>query len=84
VLARGLAQAGAKVVLNGRVQESLDQAAAMLRGEGLEASSALFNVLDRDKIEAEVRSIEGDAGPIDILGTMREFNGVLPPPTSRG
>jgi gluconate 5-dehydrogenase len=67
VLARGLAQAGAKVVLNGRVQESLDQAAAMLRGEGLEASSALFNVLDREKIEAEVRSIEDDVGPIDIL-----------------
>ncbi len=67
VLARGLAQAGAKVVLNGRVRETLDQAAQLLRGEGLESSTALFSVLDRDSIEAEVRSIEGDVGPIDIL-----------------
>jgi gluconate 5-dehydrogenase len=67
VLARGLAQAGAKVVLNGRVRETLEQSAEKLRGEGLEATSALFDVLERDNVAAAVISIERDIGPIDIL-----------------
>jgi gluconate 5-dehydrogenase len=67
VLARGLAQAGAKVVLNGRTQETLDHAVELLRGEGFEAIDCVFDVLDRNLIETHVRTVEHDVGPIDIL-----------------
>jgi len=67
VLARGLAQAGAKIVLNGRTRATLDHAVTHLRGEGFEAVECPFDVRERDLIEAQVRSIEHDVGPIDIL-----------------
>jgi gluconate 5-dehydrogenase len=67
VLARGLARAGAKIVLNGRTRETLDHAVTLLRGEGFDAVACAFDVLDRKLIEAQVRSIEQEIGPIDIL-----------------
>lgn len=67
MIARGLAQAGARVVLNGRARATLDTAVDTLRGEGLEVSGALFDVLDRDMIDTHVMSIERNIGPIDIL-----------------
>jgi len=67
VLARGLAQAGARVVLNGRTPATLDHAVNLMRGEGFEAVECAFDVLDRNLIEVQVRSIEHDVGPIDIL-----------------
>src|SRR2546430_17550618 len=51
-IAQGLARAGAKVVLNGRRQDALDSAAEMLRGDGLEVSTSVFDVTDRAAIGA--------------------------------
>ena len=45
-LARGLAGAGAQVVLNCNVPGELDAAAAQLRAEGLAAHTSLFDVSD--------------------------------------
>ena len=45
-LARGLAQAGATVVLNARNQDKLDQAAAQLRQEGAKVHTAAFDVTE--------------------------------------
>ena len=66
-LARGLAQAGALVVLNGRDAAKLDAAAAVLKAEGLKAFVAAFDVTDRAAVIAGVEHIETFIGPIDIL-----------------
>ena len=66
-LARGLGQAGARVVLNGRSQAALDQAAATLRSDGLSAETAAFDASDPAAVAAGVDAIEREVGPIDIL-----------------
>jgi gluconate 5-dehydrogenase len=65
-LARGLAAAGAAVILNGRDGGKLDAAVGALQGDGLEAVGAAFDVTDPAAIATAVDSIEAD-GPIDIL-----------------
>ena len=67
VFARGLAQAGAKVVLNGRNDETLQQAVAGLKGEGLDATGYSFDVVNRQRVTEQVGRIEREIGPIDIL-----------------
>jgi len=66
-LARGLAQAGARVVLNARTAAKMDAAVAQLRSEGLDAQGRVFDVTDADAVRAAVDGIEGIIGPIDIL-----------------
>jgi gluconate 5-dehydrogenase len=66
-LARGLAQHGAKVVLNGRSTEKIDKAVAALRGEGFAAEASVFDVVDPAAVEAGIARIEKDIGPIDIV-----------------
>src|SRR6202171_5343148 len=66
-IAQGLARAGANVVLNGRRQEAIDSAAESLRGEKLDVSTSVFDVTDRDAIDAGVAAIESSIGPVDIL-----------------
>ena len=66
-LARGLGQAGACVVLNGRSQTALDEAAVTLRSEGLAIETAAFDASDSAAVAAGVDSIEREVGPIDIL-----------------
>lgn len=66
-LARGLAQAGTAVVLNGRRAEALEQAAAALRAEGLDAATLAFDVTDADAARAAIDGFEAATGPIDIL-----------------
>ena len=66
-LARGLAQAGATVVLNGRDAARLSQAQAALAAEGIAAHARAFDVCDAPAVEAAVVSIEAELGPIEIL-----------------
>jgi gluconate 5-dehydrogenase len=47
-MARGLAGAGAEVIVNGRDPAALGLAAAHLRDEGLRVTAAAFDVTDRD------------------------------------
>ena len=47
-LARGLAQAGAQVMLNGRDPVRTEDAAATLRDEGLAVQACVFDVTDPD------------------------------------
>ena len=58
-----MARAGARVVLNGRDGAKLDNAVALLRGEGLEASGKAFDVSDSGAVEAAVAGIRRDVGP---------------------
>ena len=68
-LARGLAEAGARVVLNGRNGERLADAAGRIGAAALAPGDGLgvFDVTDPDAVEAGVARIEREAGPIDIL-----------------
>ncbi|MGH8803181.1 MAG: SDR family oxidoreductase [Polaromonas sp.] len=61
-LARGLGEAGAALVLNGRDAAKLEQAAGILRGEGLQVHTRGFDVT-----QAAVEDIEATIGAIDIL-----------------
>jgi gluconate 5-dehydrogenase len=66
-MARGLAQAGAAIVLNARNEEKLAAAAATLRGEGARVTTAAFDVTDGAAAMAGVAKIEAEFAPIDIL-----------------
>jgi len=67
VFARGLAQAGATVVLNGRNAETLQQAVVELKSEGLSVEGYAFDVVDRKQLSEQVDRIEKEVGPVDIL-----------------
>ena len=66
-LARGLAGAGARVILNARNAQKLEQAVDLLRAEGADVLSAAFDVTDSAAVVAGVGRIEAEVGPIDIL-----------------
>ena len=66
-LARGLGQAGASVVLNGRDPAKLGRAAEALRAEGLAVDTAAFEVTDAAAVEAGVAAIEDRLGPVHVL-----------------
>lgn len=62
-LAQGLADAGAKVVLNGRDRAKLDAAAATIAG----ATVLAFDVTDHDAARAAIDGFEAAGNAIDIL-----------------
>jgi len=66
-IAQGLARAGAQVILNGRTEETLADAAQTLDAQGLSVATSLFDVTDRDAVRAAVGEIERAHGAIDIL-----------------
>ena len=66
-LARGLGQAGAALVLNGRDAGKLASTASTLRAEGLTVFDAAFDVTDRAACDLAVARIEAEVGAIDIL-----------------
>lgn len=66
-LAKGLAEHGATVVLNGRSQDKIDRAFAALRDEGLAFRSSVFDVTDFHAVNEAVSRIESEIGAIDIL-----------------
>lgn len=68
-LGRGLARAGAKVVLNGRDAARLEAAAEALRAEvpGSEIATLAFDATRHDDVRAAIDGFEAASGPIDIL-----------------
>jgi gluconate 5-dehydrogenase len=66
-IARGLARAGATVVLNGRRSHEVDAAAEKLRQEQLHAAASVFDVTDRAAVRAATEAIAAEHGAIDIL-----------------
>jgi gluconate 5-dehydrogenase len=62
-MARGVAAAGARVVMNGRDPASLAEAVERLRDEGLAVNAAAFDVTDRAAAHRAVDEI----GDVDIL-----------------
>ena len=66
-LARGLGEAGASLVLNGRNSSKLEKAAAVLRGEGLVVHTRAFDASSAEAVRVAVDYIESSLGAIDIL-----------------
>ncbi len=66
-IARGLAQAGATVILNGRKPDELARAAKTLTDAGLKADVAVFDITDRAAIKLAVDAAVAKHGAIDIL-----------------
>ncbi len=66
-IARGLAQAGARVVLNGRNRDTLARAQEQLNGDGLAVDVAAFDVADADAVRAGVAEVQSRLGAIEIL-----------------
>jgi gluconate 5-dehydrogenase len=66
-IAQGLARAGATVVLNGRRLDAVEPAVRALTAQSLQASTAIFDVTDREAVRAAAAAIEGEHGRIDVL-----------------
>ena len=66
-IARGLAEAGATIVVNGRNAERLDATVAAFRRQGLAAHGCRFDVTSESEVNDAVGRIESEFGPIDIL-----------------
>lgn len=66
-LANGLAQAGAKVVLNGRQQGDVDAQVKAFQQMGFEIDGAAFDVTDENSIEAAFESLNARGIHVDIL-----------------
>ena len=66
-LAKGLAAAGASIVLNGRDVEKLVAAANILRDQGVNASTLAFDATEHANVRSAIDGYEAGSGPIDIL-----------------
>jgi gluconate 5-dehydrogenase len=66
-IARGLAEAGATLILNGRNAERLKSAVEALRSRDLSAHGFGFDVTSERAVTDAVARIEAEVGPIDIL-----------------
>lgn len=66
-LAKGLAEAGASIVLNGRDTGKLSNAAQALRSAGATVYELPFDAVDHAAVREAVDGFEAGTGPIDIL-----------------
>lgn len=70
-MSRGLAEAGASIVLNGRSAERLESSVASLREEGYDVRMSVFDVTDETAVSRGISEI----GQVDVLvnnaGTTR-------------
>lgn len=66
-IAKGLAGAGAKIVINDIFPEKLEQAAKEYKKDGIDVETYQFDVTDDDAAKEFIEKIEKEVGPIDIL-----------------
>lgn len=66
-LARGLAAAGAEIVLNGRDEAKLVTASQALAGEGAKVYQLAFDATQHDAVREAVDGFEAKTGAVDIL-----------------
>ncbi len=66
-MARGLAAAGAELIINGHDPERLRRAQEGYRKMGVDVRTALFSVTREPEVRVAVDHIEQEVGPIDIL-----------------
>jgi gluconate 5-dehydrogenase len=73
-IARGLAHAGASVVLNGRNRDKLAAARDALAAEGFDALAAPFDVTDAAAVAGGIAELERTQGAVDILVNNAAMN----------
>ena len=66
-LAQGLAESGARVILNSRQQIAVEAAVAQLQALGLDARGAAFDVADQASVEAAFADFDRTGLAVDIL-----------------
>ncbi|MBE77557.1 MAG: gluconate 5-dehydrogenase [Balneola sp.] len=66
-MAKGLAEAGAELIINGTTPEKMEKALEEYRSEGYTVHGFIFDVTDEKKAKEHVDKIEDEIGPIDIL-----------------
>lgn len=66
-MAKGLAQAGAQLIINDQSREKLDNAIQQYASSGIQAKGYLFDVTDDASVKSAIAKIESEVGPIDIL-----------------
>lgn len=66
-IAKGLAEAGAEVIITGRTQATLDDAVARIISAGGRASAAAFDIADRSAQRRVLAGIEERYGRLDVL-----------------
>jgi len=66
-MARGLAEAGATVVINGRDDTRIAKTVELLSANGLNAVGSRFDVTSTGQVASAVDDVEANIGPIDIL-----------------
>lgn len=66
-MAKGLANAGATLLINGHTEEKMKYALAEYKRTGFTAHGFLFDVTNEAEVKSAVDKIEKEVGPIDIL-----------------
>ncbi|REL33171.1 gluconate 5-dehydrogenase [Rhodohalobacter sp. SW132] len=66
-MAKGLAEAGAELIINGTTPSRMENAVEEYEREGYEVHSFLFDVTDEKKAAEHVDQVEKEIGPINIL-----------------
>jgi gluconate 5-dehydrogenase len=67
VFARGLAEAGAIPVLNGRNADRLEEVRREFEAAGLPAAAYPFDVTSEQEVAAAIGNIEREVGPVEVL-----------------
>jgi gluconate 5-dehydrogenase len=66
-MAKALARAGARLVINGNTPAKMENALQEYRSEGLEVQGYLFDVTREEQVKEHVARIQEEVAPIDIL-----------------
>lgn len=66
-MAKGMASAGAELVISGTSPDRMKEALKIYHDEGFKASGYIFDVTDDPKARETIDLIEKEVGPIDIL-----------------
>lgn len=66
-MAKGLASAGAEIIINDIDKAKLDAAIKDYTESGVKAHGFIFDVTDENAVKAGIEKIEKEVGPIDIL-----------------
>lgn len=66
-MAKALASQGAILVINGHTPSKMESALKAYKSEGILAHGYLFDVCDEDAVNENIKKIETEVGPVEIL-----------------
>src|SRR5690606_5740289 len=66
-MAKGLASAGAELIINGHSPEKMERALSFYQSQGYKAFGYLFDVTKENEVKHAIEKIEQERGRIDIL-----------------